>query len=64
MEKLHWTVEEVVAFLEDLINSEEASDMEIEMYQDYIWNQKFNKIKYFNTYKLVLRKMRRVYDGR
>ncbi|KON87357.1 hypothetical protein AF332_11325 [Sporosarcina globispora] len=63
MEKLHWTVEEVVAFLEDMISSEEASDMEIEMYQDYIWNQKFNKIKYFNTYKLALRKMRRVYDG-
>lgn len=63
MEKLHWTVEEVIGFVEGRILDKIADDKEIEMYEDYIWNGELNRDKYLHTYKKVLRRMRYFYEN-
>lgn len=63
MEKLHWTVEEVISYVEYLISLEMADESEMEMYESYKWNNgKLDKNKYINTYKGILRKMKQEYD--
>jgi competence protein ComGF len=59
MEKLHFTKSEVLAYLEDKILSNMATEDELEMYQDYKWDRKLNKNNY--TYKKLIREMREWY---
>lgn len=56
MEK-HYKVNEVIAFLEEMIVSEMATENEEILYQDYKWFGKLNKN---NTYKRVLKKMKKL----
>jgi len=60
-EKLMWRVSEVIAFIEERIIDDIASEEEEIMYQDYKWSGKINK----NTYewKCVLRNMNKEYNG-
>jgi hypothetical protein len=59
MEKLHFRKSEVIAYLEEKILSNMATEDELEMYQDYKWNKKLNKNNY--TYKKLIREMREWY---
>jgi hypothetical protein len=60
MEKLRFRKSEVIAYVEDLIHSNMATEDELNWYENFIWNNKFNK-NY--TYKLVISKMRQEYNG-
>jgi hypothetical protein len=60
MEKLRFRKSEVIAYVEDMILSNMASEDELNWYEEFIWNNKFNK-NY--TYKLIVKKMSREYKG-
>jgi hypothetical protein len=49
----------VIAYLEEKILSNMATEDELEMYQDYKWNNKLNKNNY--TYKKLIAEMREWY---
>jgi hypothetical protein len=59
MEKLRFRKSEVIAYLEDKILSNMATEDELEMYQDYKWNNTIDKTNY--TYKKLIREMRKLY---
>jgi competence protein ComGF len=59
MEKLHFRKSEVIAYLEEKILSNMATEDELEMYQDYKWDRKLNKNNY--TYKKLIAEMREWY---
>jgi hypothetical protein len=59
MEKVTFRKEEVIAFLEDMIISEMATYDEEVLYQNYKWTGKLEK-NY--TYKMVLHRMRELWD--
>jgi hypothetical protein len=59
MEKLHFLKSEVIAYLEEKIISNMATEDELEMYQEIKWNKKLNKNNY--TYKKLIREMREWY---
>ncbi|PGZ96966.1 hypothetical protein COE51_16490 [Bacillus pseudomycoides] len=61
MEKIYWTKDEVIAYLEYKILKDEATDNEIKFYEAYIWNDKFYKNTY--TYKRILQRMMKEYKG-
>lgn len=61
MEKLHYSKSEVIAFVEELILDQMATEDEQVWYENYVWNGEFKK-NY--TYKCIIRKMKRVYDGK
>lgn len=63
MEKLHWTIEEVISYIEELILDGKVNDRELEMYESWKWNnEEFDKDTYFYTYKRILRRMKRDYE--
>lgn len=61
MEKLHFSKSEVLSFVEELILDQMATEDEQVWYENYVWNNEFKK-NY--TYKVIIRKMKRVYDGK
>ena len=61
MNKVRFTREEVLAYLELLVISEEADEYELELYQDYLWGFKHKLNIQIDTYKNLLKKMRKVY---
>lgn len=62
MNKVKFKKEEVLSFLEELILDNLATEEELELYQDFKWSGKLNKNNY--TYKLVVRKLKKEYEGR
>lgn len=60
MEKLTFTKDEVIAFVEDLIQSNAATDEQEEMYEEYQWTNKLNKNNY--TYKFTIAQMRKLWN--
>jgi hypothetical protein len=56
MEKLHFSKSEVIAFLEEMIEIGMATEDEQLLYENYIWN---GKLERSNTYKKVLKKMKK-----
>lgn len=61
MERYTFRREEVIAFVEDLIRNNAASDAQEEMYLKFTWDNKLNKNNY--TYKKTLKQMKRIYNG-
>jgi hypothetical protein len=61
MEKIHFCEEEVIGYLENKILDQAADQDELELYQDFKWNGKFEK-NY--TYKKVIHSMRELYNER
>ncbi len=61
MDKLRWTEDEVVGFLEDSIKSNTATESELDFYLTYSWTGELNKNLYI--YRKIVRKMRREYKG-
>lgn len=64
MKKIRWLKSEVISFLEEKIKDETVDEDEMEMYEDYKWNGNLDKNKYINTYKNLLREMKKYYDGK
>lgn len=64
MEKLHWSDENVIEFLEYKIEHNEVTEDEMEFYEDMIWNGKLNKKKFFHTYKELIKQLRWYHVGR
>lgn len=60
MTKLHYGRSEVQAFVEELILDQMATEEEQLWYEEIQWNNRFNKN---NTYKGILRKMKKIYEG-
>lgn len=63
MTKKKWKQSEVWAYLETLIIDEIATKDEIEMYEDYVWNGKLDKVKYTYVIKCLINKMNKEYKG-
>lgn len=63
MNKLRWTQEEVISYLEYLIQQNAATEKEMELYLDYTWTGDFDKSNHLHTYKKVVRKMKREFEG-
>jgi hypothetical protein len=61
MTKLRFSKSEVISFLEDLIKDGAANEEQEELYINYTWNSVLVKN---NTYKQVLRMMKREYEGK
>jgi hypothetical protein len=59
MEKIHFCEEEVVSYLENKILDQAADQDELELYQNFKWNGKFEKTY---TYKKVIHRMRELYN--
>jgi hypothetical protein len=60
MEKLKFTQEEVIGFLEDLIVSGEATQDEQNLYQDFLLYGEMKKFNY--TYKHLIEQMREWFE--
>lgn len=60
MEKLKFSQEEVIGFLEDLIVSGEATQEEQNLYQNYMLYGKLIKMSY--TYKHLVEQMREWFE--
>lgn len=58
--RLDWRQEEVVAFLESIITDNSASNNEIRLYEEY---HRLGRLIKNNTYKMVIRKMKREWYG-
>jgi hypothetical protein len=56
LEKVTFSTESVMAYLEDMIQSGLASDEEIEFYENCLWSGKMKKLN--NTYKQIIFSMR------
>lgn len=63
MERLHFKTEDVIGFLEWLISNDMASVDELEMYEDWKWDDKLDRNKHFYTYKRLLKKLKREYNN-
>lgn len=61
MNKIYFSKMEVLAYLEDKILMNMATEDELEMYEEYVWNGKLNKNNY--TYKCLTMEMKRIYLG-
>ena len=61
LERLTWQQEEVLAYLEDAITSNTATQYEVRFYENYKWNNEFNINS--RTYKMILRNMKQQYVG-
>jgi hypothetical protein len=55
-DKVFFSGDEVLAYLEDMIQMGMATAEEIELYEDYLYDGKMKKLN--NTYKQVIFKMR------
>jgi hypothetical protein len=55
-DKLFFSENEVVAYLEDMIQMGMATSNEMELYEDYLYDGKMKKLN--NTYKQVIFRMR------
>jgi hypothetical protein len=60
MDKLHFSEEEVLGFLEELIISGEANQDEQNLYQDYLLQCQLKKFNH--TYKQLVLKMRELFE--
>lgn len=60
MEKLKFRKSEVIAFVEDLIQSNAATDEQEEFYEEFQWSGKLNKNNY--TYKFTIAQMRKLWN--
>ncbi|MGM7720513.1 hypothetical protein [Metabacillus sp. Hm71] len=60
MTKRRWTKSDLIAFLEDKIQMETATQDEMEYYENYIWN---NELEVNYTYKKLIREMKKEYMG-
>lgn len=60
MEKIRFNKSEVLAFVEELILDQMATEDELEWYENYVWDKQF-KINY--TYKKLVEKMIKEYKG-
>ena len=60
MEKLHFCEEEVLGFLEDIIQSGEANQDEVEFYEDYRLFGKLHKMNHI--YKGLVMQMRELFE--
>jgi hypothetical protein len=60
MEKLHFVEEEVIAFLEDKIQSGEANQDENKLYEDALLNRQMHKMNH--TYKKLVMEMRKLFE--
>jgi hypothetical protein len=60
MEKLHFSKLEVLAFVEELILDQNATEDELMWYEEYKWNKTFKR-NY--TYKKLVKKMSKYYRG-
>lgn len=56
-EKLTWRLSEVIAFLECKLQDNTATEDEALMYENYVWNNKINRV----TYKSLVAQMREEY---
>mgnify|MGYP005750563679 CR=1 FL=1 len=59
-DKLTWRKSEVLAYLEELVLTGEATDAESVLLENYHWTGKLNKN---NTYKMIIRKMRKEWNS-
>jgi hypothetical protein len=62
MDRINWRKSEVIAFLEDLLKENTASDKQEEMYIEYRNTGKIEKTKYLSTYKHTVAQMKREFD--
>jgi hypothetical protein len=60
MEKLKFSQEEVIGFLEDLIVSGEATQEEQNLYQNYLLYGELKKFTY--TYRTLIEQMRKLFE--
>jgi hypothetical protein len=60
MEKLHFSLEEVISFLEMKMIDNTATYEQEQLYVDYKWD---GKLKKNYTYKLTLRQMKKIYEN-
>jgi hypothetical protein len=61
MEKVKFRTSEVIAYLEEKLLSNMATEDETILYEEYQWNNKLDKNNY--TYKQLLAEMRKEYEG-
>jgi hypothetical protein len=60
MEKVKFRTSEVIAYLEDKILSNMATEDETVLYEDYQWSKKLDKTNY--TYKMIVVEMRKLHE--
>jgi hypothetical protein len=60
MEKIRFSKSEVIAYLEEKILMNEATEDESALYEHYIWNRKLTK---GYTYKKLIREMRDIQEN-
>lgn len=60
MEKLKFRKSEVIAYLEDLVSENAATDEQEELYEEFQWSGKLNKNNY--TFKLTVSQMRKLWN--
>jgi hypothetical protein len=63
MQQKKWKQSEVISFVEYKIINETATTEEIEMYEDYRWNEKLDKIKYTYVIKKLIVDMNKEFKG-
>lgn len=62
MDRINWRKSEVLAFLETILQDGTASDKQEEMYIEFQWTGKIDKVKYLSTYKQTVAQMKREFD--
>jgi hypothetical protein len=60
MQKLRFLKSEVIAYLEELLLDQAATDEQEELYVEYKWT---GKLKKNYTYKVTLKEMKKIYEG-
>lgn len=61
MDKLHFSKEDVIGFLETKLLDNTASQEEQELYEQYVWN---GKLENNYTRKILISQMKRIYNGK
>lgn len=62
MSKIYFSKMEVLAYLEDKILMNMATEDELELYESFVWDGKLKRNNY--TYKRLIAEMKKVYEGR
>jgi hypothetical protein len=60
MEKLKFRTSEVIAYLEEKLLSNMATEDETVLYEDFQWSNKLDKTNY--TYKMLVRELRKLHE--
>lgn len=65
MKKNRWRTNEVISYLESKFLDGSANAKEMELYEDYVWNNgKITKNNYIKVINRLLREMNKIYAGK